>query len=196
MQSQNVTDPGHVEPETHHISNDQSAQQLSKRPPLLELKNCVKNDSGVIKKHAKQTYEEVFGLAIRHGKMTEKRREQLLAKIVKIASNDATAFAGVEQDITLAKDNEAGTIIIDMVAHFMVSDEDLPDQMNVSYAAAKSIIKNATLEQQEKAYQLLQRVVEVSLRGMKMPGGDQERATVQESLTARGYESLLSILQN
>ena len=44
------------------------------------------------------------------------------------------------------KDDENGSIVIDMVAHFMVSDEDLPDQMNVSYAAAKSIIKNATLE--------------------------------------------------
>ena len=53
MQSQNETDPGHVEPETYHISNDEAAQELLEEPPLLELKNCVKNDSGVIKKHAK-----------------------------------------------------------------------------------------------------------------------------------------------
>ena len=45
----------------------------------------------------------------------------------------------------MAKDEESGSIVVDMVAHYMVSDEDLPDQMNVSYAATKSIIKNATL---------------------------------------------------
>ena len=77
---------------------------------------------------------------------------------------------------------------------FLLSDEDLPDQMNISYAATKSAIKHATLEQQEKAYQLMQRIIEVSLRGMKMPGGDQERATIQQSMTTRGCERLLSIL--
>ena len=46
----------------------------------------------------------------------------------------------------MAKDDQSGNIVVDMVAHYMLSDEDLPDQMNVTYAHTKSIIKNATLE--------------------------------------------------
>ena len=38
-------------------------------------------------------------MAIRHGKMTENRKWELLAKIERIASNDISVFAGVEHDI-------------------------------------------------------------------------------------------------
>ena len=40
----------------------------------MEMKNCVKNDDGVIKQHAVQSYEETFSLAVRHGKMSETRK--------------------------------------------------------------------------------------------------------------------------
>ena len=42
-------------------------------------------------------------MAIRHGKMTEERKQELLAKIERIASNDITVFAGIEYDIKVDK---------------------------------------------------------------------------------------------
>ena len=44
--------------------------------------------------------------------------------------------------MTLTK-NDNGVSAIDMSAHFMVPDEDLPDHINVSYAAAKSTSNDA-----------------------------------------------------
>ena len=89
-------------------------------------------------------YEEIFDLAIKHGKMSEERKEELLAKIAKVASNDTTAFAGTDSGIKVYLNNENGYIVIDMVAHFIKTDENEPDRMNVSYACAKSVIKNAS----------------------------------------------------
>ena len=37
----------------------------------ISLKNALKSDSGVVKQHARETYEEIFNLAIKNGKMTE-----------------------------------------------------------------------------------------------------------------------------
>ena len=76
--------------------------------------------------------------------MTEERKDELLEKILKVVNNDTTAFAGVERDIRVVKDSKSGDIVIDMVAHFIKTDENEPDRMNVSYACAKSVIKNAS----------------------------------------------------
>ena len=78
--------------------------------------------------------------------MTERSKDELLAKIKKVADNDATAYAGVESDIIVSRDNASGDIEIDLAVHYIVSDEDEGDKMNISYAAAKSFIKNATIE--------------------------------------------------
>ena len=59
----------------------------------------MKNDQGVVKDYAKQTYDEFLSLAIRHGKISEQRKEEILAKIEKVASNNLEAFAGTEKDI-------------------------------------------------------------------------------------------------
>ena len=129
----------------------------------MTLKNCVKNDGGVAKQHAVQSYEEQFSMQIRHGKMTEARKAELLAKIKKIADNDATAFAGVESDIAVTSDQANGNLTIDMVVHHMASNEDEGDRMNVSYAAAKCTITNATAATQAKASDLMTRIIETSL---------------------------------
>lgn len=113
--------------------------------PIMTLKNTVKNDGGVLKQAAVQTYEEAFDLAIRHGKMTEERKQELLAKIERVSNNDISVFSGVDSDIKIRKNNNDGEIVIDMVVHFMKTDENEADRMNVSYAACKSIIKNASI---------------------------------------------------
>ena len=108
--------------------------------------------------------------------MTERTKDELLAKIKKVADNDATAFAGVESDIIVNRDNASGDIEIDLSVHFIVSDEDEADKMNISYATAKSFIKNATIEQQEKACVLMNRIIKASLNGMNMQNGENQRA--------------------
>ena len=109
------------------VSTEENKTTASQEPPKLNLKNSVKNDGGVEKIHAKQSYEEKFDLAVRHGQMTEERKGQLLEKISKIASNDVTVFAGTESDIKVSKSDKSGEIIIDMVVHFMKSDEEKAD---------------------------------------------------------------------
>ena len=65
----------------------------------------------------------------------------------------------MEQDIKVTKSDENGEIVIDMVVHFMMTDENESDTMNVSYAAAKAVIKNANAQQLEKASQLMQKII-------------------------------------
>ena len=71
----------------------------------------------MVKQQATQAYEEACGLAVKNGKMSEKRREELLAKIAKVASNDAAVFAGSESDIQVSRGIESGDIAIDVVVH-------------------------------------------------------------------------------
>ena len=51
--------------------------------------------------------------------MTEERKQELLAKISMVASNDLTAFDGAENDIKVTKDAETGKILIDIVVHWI-----------------------------------------------------------------------------
>ena len=160
----------------------------------MTLKNQVKNDSGVVKQKAQQTYEETFALAVKQGKMTQERADELLAKIIKVASNDATVFAGVEQDIKVVRDNDSGDIVVDMVVHFIMTDENENDKLNFSYATCNSTIKNASIEQQEKACELMHRIIESSLKGMKMENGDEQRAQIVQSLNDLGKKKMINIL--
>ena len=114
--------------------------------------------------------------------MTEQRKVELLEKIEKVATNDASVFAGTESDIKVTKDSDNGEITVDMVAHFMKSDEDKPEYMNISYATTLSKIKNPSIQHQEKTCQLLNRIIQTSLKGMEMAGGDKEHSEIEKSL--------------
>ena len=137
---------------------------------MLQLKNCLKNDGAVVKQQATPAFEEACGLAVKHGKMSEARREELLAKIARVASNDAAAFAGTESDITVSQDGAGGDIAIDVLAHWIQSNEEEPDKMLVHYAAAVSTIKNATIQNQDKCKVLMQRIMTTTMKGLKLSG--------------------------
>ena len=79
--------------------------------------------------------------------MTQERKQELIAKIERVANNDISVFSGVDSDIKIKKSSTDGEIVIDMVVHFMKTDEDETERMNVSYAACKSTIKNASVDQ-------------------------------------------------
>ena len=64
----------------------------------------------MVKALAKQSYEESLALHVRTGKMTEARREELLAKITMVASNDLTVFEGIESDIKVSRNDQNGNI--------------------------------------------------------------------------------------
>ena len=68
--------------------------------------------------------------------------------------------------------------------------------MFVSYAAAKSAIKLPSLEHQAKMGSLLERVIQTSLKSLKMPDEGTDRAQVQESLINRGKQQLEEIMMN
>ena len=54
--------------------------------------------------------------------------------------------------------------------------------MNVSYAAANSVIANATLQQMEEVKNFVRKTISTTLKGMDMHGGEKERAQVERSL--------------
>ena len=141
--SQIIEEQKQMPPPANQINEEPKKQARIPRP-TMNLKNTVKNDGGVLKQTAVQTYEEAFDLAIKHGKMTEERKQELIAKIERVANNDITVFSGVDSDIKVKKDDTNGEIVIDMVVHYMLSDENDADRMNLSYAACKATIKNAT----------------------------------------------------
>ena len=78
--------------------------------------------------------------------MSEERKQELLTKITKFASNDATTNDSLESDIKVTHDSESGNILVDTVAHWMKTDENEPERMNISYAASKCAIKNASIQ--------------------------------------------------
>ena len=125
----------------------------------ISLKNALNSDSGVVKQHARETYEEIFNLAIKNGKMTEARKVELLTKIDQVASNDTTAVAGTVSDIKVEKVSESGDINIDIAVHNMMEDENEPDRMNVCYATANSNIQNASNEELVRACEQLQKII-------------------------------------
>ena len=56
----------------------------------------------------------------------------------------------------MSRDEVSGDFEIDLVMHYMTTAVNEGDRMNVSYAAAKSTIKNVTIQHQVKATTLLQ----------------------------------------
>ena len=177
------------------LSTEEEKQPEQPALALIEMsfKNCVKNDTGVVKEWAVETYDEQFSLSVSQKKMTEERKQELLAKIEKVASNDVSVNAGTDYDLKVSKEDQDGSIIIDLVAHIIKSDENEPDKMNVSYASAYCKITNATADSQAKACQLVHKVIKNSLSGMGLK--EQERATIEQSLTELGEQSMVSVLQ-
>ena len=77
--------------------------------------------------------------------MTDARRNELLDKLDKVASNDLTVTQDIESDIKISK-NDEGNLDIDLIAHCMKTNEDTPDKMEIYYAAGKCGIKNPSIE--------------------------------------------------
>ena len=185
----------------NEVSNEESktasaqVQRSSTQVKIL-LRNALKSDTDMVKLHAKETYEDVLNLALKHRKMTEARKDELLTKIDQVASNDTTAFAGTVTDIKVEQDSESEDINVDIVVHNITQNEDEPEIMSISYATANSVIQNASNEQEEKACEQLNKIITGMLRGIKLPGGDQESTTVQQSLDDQGRQLLLAILRN
>ena len=61
-------------------------------------------------------------MAVEHEKMTEARKEELMAQIEKVASDDVANFSGVDGDIKLVEDETTGDVVIDLVAHSFSED--------------------------------------------------------------------------
>ena len=59
----------------------------------------------------------------------------------------------------MTRGSESGEVVIDMVVHFIKTDENEPESMNVSYASALARIKNASLTQQERAQGLVLNII-------------------------------------
>ena len=119
----------------------------------------------------------------------------MLDKIRKVASNDLTAFAGIEQDIQVEK-NENDDVIIDILAHYIVPDENEGDRMIMRYATCKSLIKDPNLDEyRDKTQTLLHRIVFNTIRGFTVPpNANLTKQQMQSSLETQGMDRLEAAL--
>lgn len=107
----------------------------------------MKNEAAVVKENAQATFEDALARVVGQKKMSERRQGELMAKILMVKSNDASAIAAAEWDIAVsASEDGSSQISVDVVAHYIISNEDASDTMTVNYAAANSLIKNASKE--------------------------------------------------
>ena len=100
-----------------------------------------------------------------------------------------TAFDGLESDIKLSKTDD-GKILIDLIAHQMMTNEDYPDKMNINIAAARSFIKDPSFQHQQKCHDLLQRIIDNSIKDLKV-----NDSSYQTGLKERGAQQLEALLQ-
>ena len=81
-----------------------------------------------------------------------------------------------------------------MMAHYIISDEDKPDLMFVSYAAAKSIIKEpVNLQTQQKACELVERCVQQTINPLKIDESDKQ--ALLASLKQQGTDAMQQYIQ-
>ena len=62
--------------------------------------------------------------------------------------------------------------------------------MLVHYAAALSTIKNASIQNQDKCKILMQRIMSTTMKGLKLPGEQQELDLVEQSLVSLGLTKM------
>ena len=114
----------------------------------MDLKNCLKNVVKIKKIEALQEYRELFSVNNKNGKMSEERQQELFAKVEMVVSNNPSAVLGTESDIKVYRNSVAAgsEIVIDIVVNWMETNEEEDDRMDMSYAAAYTVIKDASLE--------------------------------------------------
>ena len=127
--------------------------------------------------------------------MSENRRNELIAKIIKVKDNDLTAVAGAEWGIRLTADeNDTSNIEVDLGAHYIVSNEHEPDTMTINYAAAKATIKFATTQYTDKSIEKLKLTISKTVDKLKVPAGPKDIQTIKTSLEEQGEKQLLELL--
>ena len=155
----------------------------------MAYKNCYKNDEKVIKLNAQENFEDALALNLKHNKISQQRMNELIEKIIKVKSNDQQAYVGTESGIKVIAQG-ADDMIVDLVVHYIVSNESEPDKMIVKYAAAYSRIKNASEQQFEASCKILQTIITNALKPFKFEDGDEEKATISAQLFENGKNEL------
>ena len=65
-----------------------------------------------------------------------------------------------------------------------------------SYAFSKAMIKNASLEQQERAQELMDSIIESSIIGLTIEGGQERLAEIKAEMSGNGKQQMQTILQS
>ena len=133
---------------------EEEAKKAQPAPePIFQMKNSVKNDEGCEKASAMETFTESFDMAIRQNRLNEAGKELMLEKVNLISQGRASEFTSLEKNITVVKDPYQGNVIHIDFCVFSMKDTpgDEATHFDFSYAYSKAMIKDASLEQQERA---------------------------------------------
>ena len=118
-------------------------------------------------------------MAVRHGKMTQSRNEEILLDIKMVANGNLIEIQG--EDIGIKRktkyvkmsSDEDNKVYVDLGVHFVKCHED-SGRMDVNIATAKAKIIGASKENLDKAGKLVSQIISTSLSGLKPPGGQAE----------------------
>ena len=119
--------------------------------------------------------------------MSELHKDNIMSKIIQVKSGETSAIAATEWDITVkASENDRSEIIVDLVAHYIISNEEASDTMTVSYATANSLITNASQAYAAMTKNLMGKIIDDTLKGLNVPNGTAELARITNSLKESG----------
>ena len=126
--------------------------------------------------------------------MTYERSEEMLEKIHKVATDEMEQNEGIDYNIKVSANNRE--IIVDLIVYLITHSEDDPEEMNVSYATCKSVIRDASREQLEKTCELMHNCIKNSTGRLRMPDHEEQLAAIQQRLEEEGMQQLLNLMPN
>ena len=86
---------------------------------------------------------------------------------------------------------------IDFCCFSMKDCKDDPENyFDFSYAYSKAIIRDASLEQKEIVYELMDSIIESSIIGLTIEGGQERLAEIQAQVIQDGNQQMQTILQS
>ena len=149
---------------------------------------------------------------VQQGKLGEERQVVLMDMIdfVRDGAIDTIASYDVDikfvQEIKQNRNVDASTVVlrympdsctveVDMLLYQIDSCEDDDTKMMVQYAACLQRIQNASIQQEQRAYDALNKIIDASLQGLQMKGDVDQLENMSSVLKQQGQIKMQNLLQ-
>ena len=119
-------------------------------------------------------FEKKFKLAVKQEKMTSERMDELLLNIVPILEGRSVKEDQIEIDIQIKQHLiYADSLSVDLAVFFLSKNATEDGYMDASIATGVAKITNARSDKIAMAQGFLLKLIDTSLQGLDVPGGDE-----------------------